>query len=118
MINHNKLLGKVIGVDGLKTGFTDGAGYCISVTANRNGHRLIVVVMGSFGPGGAIDKGHARDLKAIEFLERGYANLPPNSPTFTAQSGPVPETSPISAAPLPEPAGIPAIKFSLPPPKK
>ena len=114
MINHNKLLGKVTGVDGLKTGFTDGAGYCISVTAQRNGHRLIVVVMGSFGPGGAIDKGHARDLKAIELLERGYANLPPNSPVFTAQAGPAPEASPITAAPLPEAPGSPDIKFSLP----
>jgi D-alanyl-D-alanine carboxypeptidase (penicillin-binding protein 5/6) len=35
MENHNKLLGKVSGVDGLKTGFTDNAGYCLSATANR-----------------------------------------------------------------------------------
>ena len=118
MINHNKLLGKVTGVDGLKTGYTVGAGYCISVTAQRNGHRIIVVVMGSFGPGGAIDKGHARDLKAIELVERGFAALPAGGPVFTTQAGPAPEASPITAAPLPEAAGSPAIKFSLPPPKK
>lgn len=33
------------GVDGLKTGFTDLAGYCFTATAERNGKRLIVVVM-------------------------------------------------------------------------
>jgi D-alanyl-D-alanine carboxypeptidase (penicillin-binding protein 5/6) len=49
MENHNKLLGKVNGVDGLKTGYTVGAGYCLSATAIRNGKRVIVVIMGSFG---------------------------------------------------------------------
>jgi len=77
MDNHNKLLGKIAGVDGLKTGFTDGAGYCLSATAQRNGRRVIVVIMGSFGPNRAKDLGRARDLKAIEFLEHGFAALPP-----------------------------------------
>ncbi|BBN97304.1 serine hydrolase [Sporolactobacillus terrae] len=35
------------GVDGLKTGHTDLAGYCFTGTVNRNGHRLISVVMGT-----------------------------------------------------------------------
>jgi D-alanyl-D-alanine carboxypeptidase (penicillin-binding protein 5/6) len=77
MKNHNNLLGKVAGVDGLKTGYTMGAGYCLSATAERNGRRVIAVIMGSFGPNGAIDKGKARDLKAIELIERGFAALPP-----------------------------------------
>lgn len=76
MINHNNLLGKVAGVDGLKTGYTVGAGYCLSATAERNGRRVIAIIMGSFGPGGQIDKGKARDLKAIELIERGFAALP------------------------------------------
>ena len=77
MINHNNLLGKVPGVDGLKTGYTKNAGYCLSVTAERNGRRVISVIMGSFGPGKTIDKGRARDLKAIELLEKGFGALPP-----------------------------------------
>lgn len=101
MINHNKLLGKVAGVDGLKTGFTNGAGYCLSATAQRNGRRIIVVIMGSFGPNGAIDKGRYRDLKTIELIERAFASLPPGTPEFkplaTAQSG---AASPLTAAPL------------------
>ena len=36
MINHNKLLGTVEGVDGLKTGYTQGAGYCLSATATAS----------------------------------------------------------------------------------
>ncbi|MCQ0988640.1 D-alanyl-D-alanine carboxypeptidase family protein [Jiella marina] len=42
----NKLLGKVRGVDGLKTGYIRDAGFHLVATATRNGRRLIVVVMG------------------------------------------------------------------------
>jgi D-alanyl-D-alanine carboxypeptidase len=76
MDNHNKLLGKVSGVDGLKTGYTESAGYCLSATAERNGRRIIAVIMGSFGPNRSIDKGRARDLKTIELISRGFAALP------------------------------------------
>jgi D-alanyl-D-alanine carboxypeptidase (penicillin-binding protein 5/6) len=125
MENHNKLLGKIPGVDGLKTGYTMGAGYCLSATAQRNGHRIIVVIMGSFGPGGQIDKGHSRDLKTIELLERGFASLPPGGAAFAQTRAAAPSvpasTSPITAAPLPaeEKAaaatdGAPVIKFALP----
>lgn len=76
MRNHNNLLGKVTGVDGLKTGYTAGAGYCLSATAERDGRRVIAVIMGSFGPNGQIDKGRTRDLKAIELIEQGFAAHP------------------------------------------
>lgn len=45
--NNNKLLRRYQGVDGLKTGFTTEAGYCIAATAKRNELRLIAVVLGS-----------------------------------------------------------------------
>ena len=45
--NRNTLLGKDASVDGLKTGHTDSAGFCLASSANRNGMRLIAVVMGS-----------------------------------------------------------------------
>jgi D-alanyl-D-alanine carboxypeptidase (penicillin-binding protein 5/6) len=47
MINTNHLLGKMPGVDGLKTGFTNAAGFNLDASAVRDGHRLIAVVMGS-----------------------------------------------------------------------
>src|SRR5579863_10323673 len=45
--NRNTLLGKDPSVDGLKTGHTESAGYCLVASANRAGMRLISVVMGS-----------------------------------------------------------------------
>jgi D-alanyl-D-alanine carboxypeptidase (penicillin-binding protein 5/6) len=125
MENHNKLLGKVGGVDGLKTGYTAGAGYCLSATAQRNGHRIIAVIMGSFGPNGQVDKGHARDIKTIELIERGFAALPANSPIFagppaSAAAAAEPSLSPVTPAPVKAaPAATDAaIKFSIPPAKK
>jgi serine-type D-Ala-D-Ala carboxypeptidase (penicillin-binding protein 5/6) len=45
--NRNDLLFTDPSVDGLKTGFTDDAGYCLVASANRNGMRLIGVVTGA-----------------------------------------------------------------------
>ena len=123
MDNHDHLLGKVEGVDGLKTGFTNGAGFCLSATAQRHGRRIIVVVMGS-------PDSKTRDIRVKELIEQGFAALPPGGPAFVPAVNPAPapagpDASPISAAPLP--AGQPAapaddgsatIKFSLPPAKK
>ncbi len=43
----NELLGKVDGVDGMKTGYTVEAGQCLVASAKRDGHRIIVVVLNS-----------------------------------------------------------------------
>jgi D-alanyl-D-alanine carboxypeptidase (penicillin-binding protein 5/6) len=45
--NHNTLLGKVEGVDGLKTGYIDESGYNIALSAVRGGTRFIVVILGA-----------------------------------------------------------------------
>ena len=45
--NRNTLLGEDPSVDGLKTGHTKEAGYCLVASAERNGMRLITVVMGT-----------------------------------------------------------------------
>jgi D-alanyl-D-alanine carboxypeptidase (penicillin-binding protein 5/6) len=47
MINHNKLLGRMSSIDGLKTGFYRKCGYNVVATARKGDLRLIVVVMGS-----------------------------------------------------------------------
>ena len=46
LVNTNKLVRFYEGMDGLKTGFTDKAGYCLTATATRNNMRFITVVMG------------------------------------------------------------------------
>lgn len=47
LVNHNKLVRFYKGCDGLKTGFTDEAKYCISATALKDGVRIIAVIMGA-----------------------------------------------------------------------
>jgi len=49
-INRNKLLFTDSTVDGLKTGWTQKAGYCLATSANRVGMRLLSVVLGSSSP--------------------------------------------------------------------
>jgi D-alanyl-D-alanine carboxypeptidase len=64
--NHNGLLGRYPGADGMKTGFTCPAGWNVVASATRNGRRLIVVVMGSPSP-------RQRNLMASELFDRGFA---------------------------------------------
>lgn len=60
-----KLVRLYEGADGLKTGFTDNAGYCMAVTAKRNGMRLIAVVLGE-------EKGSVRNEETSELLDYGF----------------------------------------------
>lgn len=52
--NRNRLLGRDPYVDGMKTGFTESAGFCLVATAQRNGRRLISVVIDSGSDNGRI----------------------------------------------------------------
>jgi len=60
--NHNRLLGKVKGVDGIKTGFTRAAGFNLVTSAQLNGRSVVGVVLG--GTSGA-----ARDAKMRRLIE-------------------------------------------------
>jgi len=63
--NRNTLLGKDPSVDGLKTGHTDAAGFCLVASATRNGMRLISVVMGARNERG-------REEASAALLNYGY----------------------------------------------
>jgi D-alanyl-D-alanine carboxypeptidase (penicillin-binding protein 5/6) len=65
MNNHNGLLFRMAGVDGLKTGFTNASGYNLAVSAVRDNRRIIAVVMG--GTSNA-----ARDHNAQDLLLTGF----------------------------------------------
>lgn len=65
LVNTNKLVRYYQGVDGLKTGYTSTAGYCITTTAKRNDLRLITVVMGE--PSSAI-----RNSETTAMLDYGF----------------------------------------------
>ena len=47
LVNTNKLVRFYPGVDGLKTGFTNEAKYCLTATAEKDGMRVIAVVFGA-----------------------------------------------------------------------
>ena len=47
LVNHNKLVRFFKGCDGLKTGFTDEAKYCISATASQSNVRMLAIIMGA-----------------------------------------------------------------------
>jgi D-alanyl-D-alanine carboxypeptidase len=66
--NHNKLLGKLPGMDGIKTGYTVDAGFTLAASAVRNGRRLIAVVLGE--PSLA-----ARDRDVTALLNTGFTVL-------------------------------------------
>jgi serine-type D-Ala-D-Ala carboxypeptidase (penicillin-binding protein 5/6) len=63
--NRNHLLRRDSTVDGLKTGFVDAAGYHLTATANREGMRLVAVVMGTPRP-------TVREREAAKMLAFGY----------------------------------------------
>jgi D-alanyl-D-alanine carboxypeptidase len=75
--NHNSLLGSVTGVDGLKTGYTRASGFNLASSAERNGRRVIVVVMG--GASAA-----ARDAQVAYLLEAAFERLENRSRTRDA----------------------------------
>lgn len=50
LVNTNKLIKNGSGIDGLKTGWTNQAGYCLVATKKANGMRIITVVMGASDP--------------------------------------------------------------------
>ncbi len=69
--NHNLLIGRMPGVDGLKTGFIEESGYNFAATAEKDGRRLILVMMG--GPGTTANEGSLRRaLDAARLLTYGF----------------------------------------------
>ncbi len=93
-MNRNGLLGRDPSVDGIKTGHTESAKYCLVTSANRNGMRLISVVLGS-------PNIQAREDASAALLNYGYtffetvklqeANVPVLTPqVFKGAYGAVP----------------------------
>ena len=80
--NTNKLVRFYPGCTGLKTGFTSGAGYCLSASAERDGMALIAVAMGS-------ETSQKRNDACRGMLDYGFANFAHYTPM------------------LPEPASVP-----------
>lgn len=65
--NTNELLGNLNGVNGVKTGFTNGAGRCLVTSTTRNGHQIICVVLGA-------DTKKIRTADSIKLIEYAFSN--------------------------------------------
>ena len=82
LANTNKLVRFYPGATGLKTGFTSGAGYCLSATAQRDGMGLIAVVMGA-------ESSKDRFAACKSLLDYGFANYALVDPQVTEGAVPV-----------------------------
>lgn len=83
LANTNKMLKKYDGMIGLKTGYISEAGFCISAAAEREGLRLIAVVMA------APDK-DARTADASQLLNYGFANFAAYTPDISTACADLP----------------------------
>ncbi|WP_017472242.1 D-alanyl-D-alanine carboxypeptidase family protein [Amphibacillus jilinensis] len=68
LVNTNRLIKFYPGVDGLKTGFTQEAKYCLTATAEKNNMRLIAVVMGAESP-------KERNANITRLLDYGFSQF-------------------------------------------
>jgi D-alanyl-D-alanine carboxypeptidase len=79
--NHNRLLGQVEGVDGIKTGYTRASGFNLATMAERDGRRVIVVVLGG-------ETAAARDAQVAYLIEGAYQEFArradPNAAAFAS----------------------------------
>lgn len=79
LVNTNKLLKSYTGITGLKTGTTGKAGSCITATAERDGVKLIAVVLGSTTT-------KDRFAAASTLLDYGFANWSVTTPTMPPEA--------------------------------
>jgi D-alanyl-D-alanine carboxypeptidase len=66
--NHNDLLGRYPGADGMKTGFTCAAGFNVVASASQGGRKLIAVILGAPNP-------RSRAAMAAALFDRGFAGI-------------------------------------------
>ena len=76
--NNNSLLGRVEGVDGLKTGYIPESGYNIALTAERNGTRFIAIILGGPSEWGGDRKRDQDGEKVLEWAFANYRTIRPN----------------------------------------
>jgi D-alanyl-D-alanine carboxypeptidase len=66
--NHNSLLGRVEGVDGIKTGYTRASGFNLASSAQRDGHRIFAVVLGG-------ESAASRDAQMAYLIDNAFAAI-------------------------------------------
>ena len=85
--NHNKLLGKVNGVDGIKTGFINASGFNLLSSVKRDGRYIVAVVMGG-------RTGRSRDDYMAGLIEKYIPQATQGGAPLLARNVPVPSSRP------------------------
>jgi D-alanyl-D-alanine carboxypeptidase len=108
--NHNKLLGHVEGVDGIKTGYTNDSGFNLLTSVHRDGRYIVAAVFGG-------RSGNSRDAKMRDLISKyiRVASKERTAPSLDAvaqiKSEPekrTPTTMQTAAAPVPIPVSAPS----------
>jgi D-alanyl-D-alanine carboxypeptidase len=110
MRNHNHLLGRVQGMDGIKTGYTHDSGFNLLTSVHRNGRHIVAVVLGG-------SSGGARDAKMRDLIEThiAHASTRRTAPMIAESATPMramqlanarPETRVEAPAPVAPPAAV------------
>jgi D-alanyl-D-alanine carboxypeptidase len=104
MRNHNHLLGKVAGVDGIKTGYTQASGYNLVTSVRRGGRHIVAVVMGG-------NTGAQRDANMRSLIERYIVEASLKRPEMNVAQAPEASEARAEVRPQPrtEKPGIPNI---------
>ena len=114
--NHNRLLGKYPGVDGIKTGYIRASGFNLVTSVNQRDRRVVAVVLGG-------KTGSARDQRMAELLKRYVPNasrgaqvagkiLPAGAPLLA--SVPTPRSRPDGDEPLIETGSVQSVAAIMP----
>jgi len=110
--NHNHLLGKVDGVDGIKTGYINASGFNLVTSVHRGNRYLVAVVMG--GSSGASRDARMRELINEKIVQAStkrtapmVAEATPSGPIVAAKAEPKPEPMVVAKAESkPEPMAV------------
>ncbi|GLK80789.1 serine hydrolase [Methylopila turkensis] len=108
MPNHNRLLGRVEGVDGIKTGYTNASGFNLLTSVKSNGRSIVAVVMG--GRTGAARDAHMRELIALNLPKASTGSRVAPLVAEVEERSPVrARPAVVAAAPIPLPTPAPAL---------
>jgi D-alanyl-D-alanine carboxypeptidase len=69
--NHNRLIGTVMGVDGIKTGYTRASGFNLMTSAKRRGRRVVAIMFGG-------STARSRDQHVTDLIEAAYKSFEPS----------------------------------------
>ena len=103
MGNHNRLLGQVEGMDGIKTGYTNASGFNLLSSVKRGNRRIVSVVLGGKSAAG-------RDRIMANLIEEHLDSASPNKTTMVARAETAPEPKPVPmASAYAPPAPVPSV---------